>query len=167
MPGAKPEDSRLPAREQPIELLALLESDDPVVQERMRKLVAEQEQALRDEERGRRQAAWEERTSKRLDELANQVSLTPQQVDALFAIMTASRDKIGETFRAARETHDFGQAEDQIEQHEKQADDEARGLLDAKQYEAYEAMRADEAQRRGWGGREARSAPRARGAASR
>lgn len=160
MPGAKQEDLRVRAGERPAELLALLESDDPVVRERMRKLVAEQEQALRDEERVRRQAAWEERTSKRLDELAKQVSLTPQQVDALFAILTASRDKIGEAFRAARESHDFGQAEEQIEQYEKEADEEARGLLDAKQYEAYEAMRADEAQRRGWGGRETgRSAP--------
>lgn len=164
-PGGVPNSAQVPAGPRQAELLALLESNDPVVQERMRKLVADQEQVLRDEERGRRQAAWEERTTKQLDDLAKQVSLTPQQVDALFAILTASHDRIGETFRAARESHDFGQAEQQIEQHEKQADDEARGLLDPKQYEAYEAMREEEAQRRGWGGREAgRSAPPQRGA---
>jgi len=163
-PGGDPNSARVPAGAPPADLLSLLESEDPVVQERMRRLVAEQEQVLRDEERGKRQAAWEERTTRRLDELAKQVSLTPQQVDGLFAILTASRDRIGETFRAARESHDFGQAEQQIEQFEKQADDEARGLLNGKQFEAYEAMRAEEAQRRGWGARETKSAPPERGA---
>jgi hypothetical protein len=150
--GEGPVDRAAPGTQ--AQLLAVLESDDPVIQERMRKLIADQEVALRDQERERRQAAWEERTSSRLEELSRQVSLTPQQVDALFAILTASHDKVGESFRAARETHDFGQAEQQIEQHEKQADEEARGLLDSKQYEAYQTMRAEDADRRGWRGRE-------------
>jgi len=129
-------------------VLAALESERPEIQDKVREVVRAQQEALWEERRERRQAMWEQRQTERLEKLAADVNLSQQQVDALFAILTASRDRVGELFRQARESQSFEGVHEQAERVRQEADGEAKALLDDRQYEAYEAMRQEQRDRR-------------------
>lgn len=133
-----------PAREVRDALLDVLSTEDPELREGFRNLVREEQAALRDERREARQTRWEERTSERIATLAQEHGLSRSQQDALFAILTAARDAISETFREAREADAPPAREEmraKIDAARTRADDEARELLDGEQFKAYEAMR--------------------------
>jgi len=127
------------------QLMEVLESDDPQVRERVQALVDEVNEARRDERREQRQQRWETRTASRLETLAKQVSLSQQQQDALFAIMTAARDRAAEAFRSARESGgDFEAAREEAMKARKTAQAEASELLDERQMQAFDAMLDEE-----------------------
>lgn len=139
------------------ELLELLASDDPAVRARVREVVEAAEEERRDERREQWQQRWESHTLERLGTLGQQVSLSQQQQDALFAILTVARDRAAEVLRQSREQGgDFREAREQLAKFREDARSEARELLDAKQYEAFEQMMEEErgrgAGRRGGGG---------------
>ena len=121
-----------------------LEEEDSPLRGEFRKLVRKEQDAIWDEFRERRQAAWEKRTNERLEKLATSASLTSEQVDALYATMTAARDRIGEVFRGARESQNFDKAHDEAARIRTEADAEARQLLNEDQYKAYEEMQKEQ-----------------------
>lgn len=129
-------------------VVAALESDRPEIQEKVREVVRAQQEALWDERRERRQVMWEQRENARLERLATEANLSQSQVDALFAILTASRDRVGEMFRDARQNQSFEGVHERAEEIRKQADAEAQELLDEQQYKAYQSMREEQRESR-------------------
>ncbi|MDD9944821.1 MAG: hypothetical protein OXU20_27515 [Myxococcales bacterium] len=146
---AQPDDVAVDfSRDAVASVVAALETDQSPVRNRFRKLVRDEQNAIWEERRARRQARWERRTSERLERLAEEADLTQAQVDALYGSMTAARDRIGEAFREARKENRFEDAHDQASSIRAEADAEARQWLDADQYEAYRQMREEQAQER-------------------
>ncbi|MDH5672426.1 MAG: hypothetical protein OEZ06_09780 [Myxococcales bacterium] len=128
-------------------LVEVLSTEDPELREGFRQLLREEQAVMRDERRERRQTRWEQRTSERLANFGSEHGLSQGQQDALFALLTATRDRAGEAFRQAREGDQppsRGQLRAQMQTLRREADDEARGLLDDKQFEAYQQMVQEE-----------------------
>lgn len=131
-------------------LVEALSSEDPAVRARVRELVDELAAERRDERRERRQERWEERTLERIDLLAERVSLTRNEQDALYAILATMRDRTGELLREGRQSGEPGRVRDRVRQVREEANAEVRQLLDDEQYAAYEQLRVeDRARRRG------------------
>jgi hypothetical protein len=122
------------------ELIRILDSEDPEVRSRVRDMVVAAEEGLRDERREQRQQRWEARSLERLGQLAQEVSLTAHQQDALFAILTVARDRAADAFRQGREGGDIDQARAQARKAHDEASGEARELLDDKQFQAFSKM---------------------------
>lgn len=128
---------------------------DPEVREKLEGLVSE---SLRKENERRwesRRARWEERGQERLDALAEEASLRPEQKSKLSAMLSAEREEMTALFQKARE-ESGGRREmrDQLRELRARTDENARAVLDDDQVPAYEAMREDEGPGRGRRGRD-------------
>ncbi|MDH5672668.1 MAG: hypothetical protein OEZ06_10995 [Myxococcales bacterium] len=146
-------------------LLDVLSTEDPQVREGFRQLMREEQAVMRDELREQRKTRWEQRTGERLASFGSEHGLTQAQQDALFALLTAARDRSSELFRQAREGEEppsRGQLREQMQALRREAENEAREVLDDKQFEAYQQMIQEERLLGPGGGR--RGPPGERGA---
>lgn len=124
-----------------------VDAQEPL-QARVGELVREQLQEERDERWERRRQRMEERTAKRLDQLAADAGLNPSQVDELEAALILEREEIMEMFRAAREDGSFGEARTKAEAIKEATDSKVGELLDGTQRDAWDAYREEEDARR-------------------
>ncbi len=138
-------------------VLGTLESEDPAVQERVRKVMRRELSALRQERRESRWSKRQERATKRFEAMASRANLTQDQVETLEPAMLEERDQIRTIFRDARQNQEFGKAREKVTAVRAETDAEARETLDEDQYKEYEKMRAEEAER--WNRRGGRRGP--------
>ncbi len=121
---------------------------DPEVREKITSLVRDELEAERDERWERRRERWAERSEQRLDELNEQLALSPSQRTQLAAVLSDERDVLGELFRAAREDGSWMEAREQADGIKAANDQRARDALDDEQYTGWQAMRAEDEERR-------------------
>ncbi len=101
------------------------------------------------EERQARRAAWREaHQESRLRSLAEEVGLTPKQVEQLTAVLADERERGRSLREEAREDMDFEAMRPKFEALRARTDEAAAELLSAPQLEGWQKFR----ERRGWGG---------------
>lgn len=131
-------------------IMDLLESDNPVLQERLKEVIRLEQEQLVEERRERWQVRWIERTRKRLSQLAEQVGLSSEQEEWLSTAIEAERQQISEAFNEARRSGSFREARSEARQLRKATDEGAQAeLQDKEQFEAYLEMREEDRSRRG------------------
>ncbi len=127
----------------------MLDSDDPQVRERLDALVRDSLEEEREQRMERRRERAEQRAAERLDQLANDANLTRAQVDELDAALAQEREEIFAIFRAAREDGSWNEARQKAGEIRTGTDEKVAELLSEGQLDAWNAMREEDAQRRG------------------
>lgn len=140
VPAAAPPSS-------PGALMDLLESDDPVLRERFRAVLQEEQQNLFEERREQQQARQAERAHERVTRLAARVQLSEQQVNWLNDALDAERDQVSDAFAKAREDQNFPEARDKAAQIRAATDEQVKAQLKGDQFSAYQDMREEERRR--------------------
>lgn len=130
-------------------VLDVLDSDDPQVRERLDALVRDSLEEEREQRMERRRERAEQRAAERLDQLANDANLTRAQVDELDAALAQEREEIFAIFRAAREDGSWNEARQKAGEIRTGTDEKVAELLSEGQLDAWNAMREEDAQRRG------------------
>ncbi|MEE8409300.1 MAG: hypothetical protein V3T05_06830, partial [Myxococcota bacterium] len=72
-------------------VMEALESFNPQIGDRLRAVIQEEQERLRDEAREERRERWDERTKERLAKLADDVSLSPHQLSSLTEWLSLER----------------------------------------------------------------------------
>jgi hypothetical protein len=140
VPAAAPPSS-------PGALMDLLESDDPVLRERFRSVLQEEQQNLFEERREQQQARQAERSHERVTKLAARVQLSDQQVSWLNDALDAERDQVSDVFAKAREDQNFPEARDKVTQIRATTDEQVKAQLKGDQFSAYQDMREEDRRR--------------------
>ena len=138
-----------PGQEAQGAVLDVLDSDDPEVRDRLDALVRDSLEEEREQRMERRRERIEQRAAERLDQLASDANLTRAQVDELDMVLSLEREEIFSMFRAAREDGSWNEARQRAGEIRTVTDDKVAGLLSGTQLDAYNAMREEDAQRRG------------------
>jgi hypothetical protein len=126
-------------------MLSLLESDRPVLRDKLRSVVQEQQETIEHEQREQRRERWIARTESRLAELGGNAALTAQQRQAILDILLGSRDQIMDVFGSAATSDDYAKARETVKSLRTEADTRVHALLNEPQFQAYkEAMAEDE-----------------------
>jgi len=146
MPGAPEEETR----EAVIDALA---SPDPEVRQRLRAVLQEEHERMRDERFDEHMARSKARSMERLNRLASEASLSATQVREVAGFLDTESEQLRGIFREARRDHSFGEARDQAEQLRAQTDQQVKDVLEEEQFQAYQSMRAEEGERFGRGRR--------------
>ena len=129
-------------------VMEALESYNPQIRDRLRAVVQEEQEQLREERMQQRRERWEERSRERLAALAQGASLSSDQHATLGEWLNRERDQITELFAQARRDFSFGEARDKAVEIREETDAQVRELLDEDQLTAYQAMRTEEVNRR-------------------
>ncbi len=130
----------------------VLDSDDPEVRDKLRTVIAEEQEKLRDTRWTQRLERRKARTTERIREFADEHKLDAVQTEQLEELITKEVDVVGEIFRDARRDMNFEDAREMVGIVRGETDKEAEGILDGEALEAYQTMRAEEAERFGGGG---------------
>jgi hypothetical protein len=129
-------------------VLSLLESERPVLREKLRAAVAEQRDALDQEQQEQRRERWIARIEARLAEPTGAAALTAAQRQTILDLIVANRDQITDLMRSADSSADFTAARGTIRQLRTETDAKIRELLNDAQYKAYKESQRDEDDRR-------------------
>jgi hypothetical protein len=129
-------------------VMEALESYNPQIRDRLRAVIQEEQERLREQVRQERRERWDARARERLTELADQVHLSSHQLDSLNGWLSNERDQVFDVLRQARQDHSFAEAGEKVETIRRQTDEQARDLLDDAQFNAYQTMREEEISRR-------------------
>lgn len=121
-------------------LLELLDGDHPALRERLRSVVQEQQQTLRDEQHEARRERWVTRREARLLELSQTTGITAEQRATILSIQLANRDQIEELRRSAHSVEEVSTLKDRVQGLREQADAQIRAQLSAEQYAAYQSQ---------------------------
>jgi dsDNA-binding SOS-regulon protein len=121
---------------------------DPAVRDTLSTIVRDELEAEREERWERRRERMAERSRERLEQLTEEVRLSPHQREQLDGLLAQEREAVGELFRAAREDGSWMDARERSDAVRAASDERAREALDADQYAGWEAMRAEEEDRR-------------------
>jgi hypothetical protein len=130
-------------------VMALLDSENPQIRERLRNVVQEEQQRLQDERREQWQARAAERSRGRVSELAARVHLSDQQADWLNDTLDAERDQLSDLFAQAREDQNFAEMRSKSAQLRAATDASVKAQLKDDQFTAYSDMRAEDRRRFG------------------
>jgi hypothetical protein len=128
-------------------VMDLLESDDPVLRERFRAVLQEEQQNLFEERREQQQARQAERSHERVKQLAARAQLSEQQLNWVNDTLDAEREQVSDVFAKAREDQNFPEARDKVRQIRAATDEQVKAQLKGDQFSAYQDMR-DEDRRR-------------------
>jgi hypothetical protein len=126
---------------------ALTEEDE--VRGAVQDLVREEMETQRQERWERRRERIEERAAERIEQLAEDASLSDQQTEQLGELLADERDRFFNLFAEARQTMAWDEAREQSETIRSESDAAVAELLTGTQLEAFQAMREEEAARRG------------------
>jgi hypothetical protein len=138
-------------------LLEALDSDNPEVRERIKGVVAEEQQRLHQEHRQERMQRWAERSREMVGQLARDHGFSEEQTDRVNAQLDQEREQIRSLFEGATGETGFRGLREQMRAIRDQTDGAVKELLDEGQFAAYQTMREEQRPRfggRGWGGGE-------------
>jgi hypothetical protein len=130
-------------------VMALLDSENPQIHERLRAVVQEEQQRLSDERRDQWQARAAERSRGRVTELAARVGLSDKQTDWLNDTLDAEREQLSDLFAQAREDQNFADMRGKATQLRAATDASVKAQLKDDQFAAYTDMRAEDRRRLG------------------
>lgn len=125
--------------------------DDPEVRTKLREVISEEQQVLREQRWAERQERREAQIRERVRELAANNHVDGATSLQLEDLLVTEQAEISDLFRAAREDGSWGEMREKATGIRAETDEEAELLLDAEQYAQYKAMRAEEEER--WGRR--------------
>ena len=129
-------------------VMEALESYNPEIRNRLKAVIQEEQDRIREETRQERRRRRDERAKEQLAKLAQDADLSPTQVTFLTDRLSLERDLISEIFREARADHSYGEASDKAQKIRAETDGEVQELLDDQQFTVYQAMREEEMNRR-------------------
>jgi len=143
MPGADDYGSGVEARV--VEAITGEEEVRGAVQD----LVREEMETQRTERWERRRERIEQRSADRMDQLASDADLSEDQHESVSTLLSTERDRVFELFAEARQTMAWDEAREQAEAIRAESDAKVAELLSPTQQEAFQAMREEQAERRG------------------
>ncbi len=127
-----------------------IESSDPVIRERFRALVQEEQNRIQDEQLEQRRVRADELSHERVSQLAEKVRLSPEQVEWLNTQLDTEREQAGDLFAQVRRAEaGFPEVRDKVRQLRAATDERVKAQLDREQLAAYEELRAEERRRFG------------------
>jgi len=129
-------------------VMEALESYNPQIRNRLKAVIEEEQDRIREETRHERRKRRDERARQQLAKLAEDADLSPTQVTFLTDRLSLERDLIAEIFREARADHSYGEASDKAQKIRAETDGEVQELLDDQQFTVYQGMREEEMNRR-------------------
>jgi len=128
-------------------VMDLLESDDPVLRERFRAVLQEEQQTLFEERREQQLTRQAERSHERVTQLAARAQLSEQQVSWMNDTLDAEREQVSDVFAKAREDQNFPEARDKVRQIRAATDEQVKAQLRGDQFSAYQDMREEDRRR--------------------
>jgi len=130
-------------------VMAVLDSENPQIRERLRSVVQEEQQRIQDERRDQWLSRAAERSHGRVSELATRVHLSDQQAEWLNNTLDAEREQLSDLFAQAREDQNFAEARSKSTQLRAATDGSVKAQLKDDQFAAYSDMRAEDRRRFG------------------
>ena len=130
-------------------VMAVLDSENPQIRERLRSVVQEEQQRLSDERRDQWLSRAAERSHGRVSDLAARVHLSDQQTEWLNNTLDAEREQVSDLFAQAREDQNFAEARNKSTQLRAATDGSLKAQLKDDQFAAYSDMRAEDRRRFG------------------
>jgi len=124
--------------------------EDSAVRREMTQIVRDEFANMRGEWREMRRARHEARDGERLEKFAESADLDDEQVNQMSDLLAQERERVGELFRAARETYDFRGAREKVRELKGETDRTMGDVLDEKQLELWKEDRAQRQRRRPW-----------------
>ena len=138
-------------------VMDLLESEDPVIQERIGEVVRRERERAFEERQTQMLVRMSERSRERVAMVAEEVALSVAQVEWINTALEEERERIFDLFAAARQEGEFREVGEEVRKLREETDQNAARELDADQLEAFREMREEE--RSPWGGRGRRPRP--------
>jgi hypothetical protein len=130
-------------------VMALLDSPNPQIRERLRSVVQEEQQRIQDERRDQWLSRAAERSHGRVNDLATRVHLSDQQAEWLNKTLDAEREQLSDLFAQAREDQNFAEMRSKSAQLRAATDASVKAQLKDDQLTAYSDMRAEDRRRFG------------------
>jgi hypothetical protein len=125
------------------DVLEVLESYDPQVRDRLKAVIQEEQDRLRDERWEMRNQRWAERTQKQIADFSEKAGLSAEQSAEISTLLNSERDQISALFQNARQDMSFGEARNKARELRENNDAKAKEILDEGQYTAFMDMRAE------------------------
>lgn len=129
-----------------------LDSDDPVVRDKLAEVFREEQQRLEQERDDRRMDHRLERLKAQITEFSERVGLSAQDTVWLTDRLSAESYEIRDMWRAARENGTWHETRDKMTEVRERTETEVKDVLDEDAYAEFEKMREEEVARfRGFG----------------